>query len=92
MAQKKDVNAMGIALGLVFGIVNLVCLLLIFILPEFSLKYIFGSFAHGIDLTQIAITPTLSWLTLVGFVITISGGYLIGAVFAVLYNKFAKSK
>ena len=91
MAQKKDVKAMGIALGLVFGVVNLACLLLIFICPEFSLRYIFGSFSHGIDFTQIAITPTLSWLTLVGFVITIGGGYLIGILFAVLFNKFAKS-
>lgn len=73
MKQKKDVNAMGIVLGAIFGIVNLACLLLIFILPEISLKYIFGSFTHGIDFTQIAVTPTLSWLTLVGFVITIGG-------------------
>jgi hypothetical protein len=92
MVQKKDVNAMGIVFGLVFGIVNLVYLLIILILPEDSIRYIFGSFMYGVDFTQIAITPTLSWITLLGFVITILGGYLIGILFAIFYNKFAKGK
>lgn len=88
--KKKDVNVTGIALGLTFGIINLICLLLVFMFRDFSLKYLFGSFMHGINITQISITPILSGITLLGFVVTIGGGYLIGVIFAVIYNKFAK--
>lgn len=89
MTQKKDINATGIALALIFGIISLICLVLVLIAPTFALN-LFGSFMHGVDLTKIAITPTIGGKTLLGFVTALVGGYLIGIIFAAIYNKFAK--
>ena len=86
---KKDVNATGIALALTFLIVSVVCLLLLLIAQEFALN-LFGSFIHGIDLSKIAVTPTISGNTLLGLVVATVGGYVIGVIFAVIYNKFAR--
>ncbi len=87
--KRKDVNATGIALALTFGIISIICLLLVLINPAFALV-LFGSFMHGIDLTKISVTPSISGRTLLGFVVTVAGGYLIGVAFAAIYNKFAK--
>lgn len=87
--MKHDVNATGIALALTFGIISIVCLSLVLIAPSFALS-LFSSFMHGIDLTKIAITPSLGGRTLLGLIIAVVGGYLIGAIFATIYNKFAK--
>mgnify|MGYP001558136585 CR=1 FL=1 len=86
---KKNVNATGIALALTFLIVSIACLLLIFIAPKFTLN-LFGSFMHGIDLTKIAVTPSISGNTLLGIIVIVVGSYLIGVIFAAIYNKFAK--
>lgn len=87
--KKKDVNATGIALALTFGIISVICLLLILIAPAFALN-LFSSFVHGIDFTKVAITPSISGRTLLGFMVAIAGGYLTGVIFAVIYNKIAK--
>jgi len=86
---KKDVNATGIALALTLLVVSIVCLLLLLIAPTFSLR-LFGSFMHGIDLTKIAIAPSIGGKTILGLIVIAVGGYLIGALFAIIYNKFAK--
>lgn len=86
---KKDVNATGIALASIFGIVSIICLILVLIVPEFALN-LFGSFMHGIDLTQIATVPSVNGNTLLGFIVIIVSGYIIGVIFAAIYNKFAK--
>lgn len=86
---KKNINATGIALALTFLIVSIVCLLLVLIAPGFTLK-LFGSFMHGIDITKIAVTPSISINTILGIIAVAIGGYLIGVIFAAIYNKFAK--
>lgn len=86
---KKDVNATGIALALTLGIISILCLVLVLIAPVFALN-LFGSFMHGVDLSKIAITPTIGGRTLLGFIVALAGGYLIGVIFALIYNKFAK--
>ena len=86
---KKDINATGIALALTFLIVSIVCLLFVLIAPGFAVS-LFGSFMHGIDITKIAVTPSFSGNTLLGIIVVVVGGYLIGALFALIYNKFAK--
>lgn len=86
---KKDVNATGIAAGLTLGIISIICLILVLIAPGFALS-LFGSFMHGIDLSKIAITPSISGRTVLGLVVAVVGGYVIGVIFAAIYNKFAK--
>lgn len=87
--RKKDINATGLSLALTFGIISLICLILVFISPSFALT-LFGSFMHGIDMTKIAIIPVFSWITVRGFAVALIGGYAIGIIFAAIYNKFAK--
>ena len=87
--MKHDVNATGMALALTFGVISIICLLLVLIAPSFALS-LFGSFMHGIDLTKIAIAPSVSGRTLLGLIVAVVGGYIIGAIFATIYNKFAK--
>ena len=84
---KRNVHATGIALALTLTILNIVCLALLLIAPGFALG-LFGSFMHGIDVSKIAITPTLGLSPLLGLVVTLIGGYVIGILFAALYNKF----
>lgn len=87
--MKKDVNATGIALALTFAIISIICLAFVLIAPVFAVS-LFGSFMHGVDLTKIAVTPVIGGRTLLGFVVAVIGGYVIGVVFAVIYNKFAR--
>ena len=86
---KKDINATGIALALTLAILSVVCLLFLLIAPTLALN-LFGSFMHGVDLTKIAVTPSFGGKTLLGFLVVVVGGYLIGIIFAAIYNKFAK--
>ncbi len=85
--SRKNVNATGISLAITLTLINLICLLFLLIAPSFALS-LFGSFIHGIDLSGLAITPILGINTFVGIIVTFVGGYLIGVVFAALYNKF----
>jgi len=85
---KKDVNATGIALALTFATISIICLILVSIAPGFALN-LFGSFMHGVDLSKIAITPSIGGGTILGFIVAVVGGYLIGVTFAAIYNKFA---
>lgn len=86
---KKDVNATGIAAGLTLGIISIICLVLVLIAPGFALT-LFGSFMHGVDLSKIAITPSISGRTVLGLVVAVVGGYVIGVIFAAIYNMSEK--
>ena len=83
---QKNINATGITLAFTLVILNLVCLILLLLMPTFTLS-LFGSFMHGIDLTKIAITPVIDLNTLIGIVVTFIGGYILGIIFALIYNK-----
>ena len=89
--ENKNINATGIALAFTLGIISFVCLALFLVAPVFTLN-LFGSFMHGVDLTKIAITPTVGARTLLGFVVALVGGYLIGVIFSAIYNKLAGGK
>lgn len=87
--MKKDVNATGIALGVTFGALSIICLLALLISQSYAIK-LFNSITHGVDWAKIAITPSLGLNTLIGLIVVIVGGYLFGVLFAATYNKFAK--
>jgi len=83
---KRNVNAMGLALAVTLTLLNVFCLLLLLIAPNFFLG-LFGSFMHGLDLSKIAVIPVLSINTFLGIIVTFIGGYILGVVFATLYNR-----
>ena len=84
--SRRNINATGIAFAITLTLLNIVCLLLLIIAPNFTLS-LFGSFIHGVDLSKIAVTPNFGVDTFIGVIATFVGGYLIGVVFAAIYNK-----
>ena len=75
----------GIALGLVFAIVSLICAILVYVFPNAMLSLANNIF-HGIDITQIAQT-SLSWgSVVVGIVEVFVIGFVGGWLFGVVYN------
>lgn len=85
--RKINANATGFALAITLTLINIFCLLLLLIAPNFFLN-LFGSFMHGLDLSKIAVTPSIGADTFIGIIVTFVGGYIIGVVFATIYNKF----
>ena len=85
--MKKNIHTTAMALAVTLTLLNIFCLLFLIIAPNFA-QILFSSFMHSIDLSKIAVAPDLGINTIVGIIVTFIGGYLIGVVFAALYNKF----
>ena len=85
--EKLNVKAFALASASTFGIVSVVCALLFWIAPAFSLG-LFNNMMHGIDLASIAKTSFSLSSALVGLILAVILGYLGGALIALLYNKF----
>lgn len=66
---------------------SLTCLLLVILLPKSAMTYAANSLFHTLDVSQIATkTPDIA-SSAVGLAIAAAIGYLIGAVFAITYNR-----
>ena len=87
--MKLNVNATSLALSTVFGIVFIICAVLFWIAPAFTLN-LADYLVHGIDLSSIAETDVNFTSSLMGLILSVIIGYLIGYLFAITYNKFAK--
>ena len=85
MSNKLNVKKTGLTLAIVIGIVYIVCAILIAIAPTATVN-VFGALFHGIDISKIAATPTLG-RTILGLVEILALGYIVGWLFAVIYNK-----
>ena len=81
---KLNPKVVSFSLVVISAIVSLVCALLLALFPEASLKF-FGSIFHGIDMTKIAASVTLSGV-LTGLVAIIIVAFVTGWLFAVIYN------
>ena len=86
MTEKLNANRVGFALASVMGILSIVCTLLLVLIPGFTLNF-FSNIFHGIDITQIAKTSVTFGEFLIGLIEVLIGSYLIGWVFAKIYNK-----
>ena len=86
MTEKINANNVGLALSGVMGVLSVVCALLLVLIPGFTLNF-FSNIFHGIDITQIAKTSVTFGEFLIGLVEVLIGSYLIGWVFAKMYNK-----
>ena len=76
----------GIALGLVFAIMSLICAILVYIFPNGMIS-LANNIAHGIDFSQIAKT-SFSWgRVIVGIIETFIIGFIGGWLFGLIYNK-----
>ena len=86
MAEKLKPKTAGYALASVAGIVSFICLLLVIIARDFALN-LFGAIFHGIDLSQIAADNITLGSAILGFVEVVIAGFILGWLFAVIYNK-----
>ncbi len=89
MADKLKPKATGYALASVAGIVSLACLLLVVIAKEFTIN-LFGAIFHGIELSQIAADNITIGSAVLGFVEVVVIGFILGWLYAVVYNWFSK--
>ena len=86
MAEKMKPKAAGYALASVAGIVSLVCILLVVVARDFTIN-LFGAIFHGIDLSQIAADNITISSAVLGFVEVVVIGFILGWLFAAIYNK-----
>ena len=80
-------KSVGYSLALVAGIVYLACAILVVIMPTWTVN-VFSALFHGIDITEIARASVPLTTAILGLVEIIVMGYLVGWLFAVVYNKF----
>ena len=85
---KLDVKAIGLTSAIITAIIYIACFLIVLIFGASSLKF-FSLFIHGIDLTSLATNPNLGTGVL-GLIISVIVAYILGALFALTYNKYSK--
>lgn len=90
MVNKLDVKTTALAVGTTAAVLYILCVVFYTLAPELANSF-FADISHGIDITPlIRTTPVPLSSTIAGFVeITISG-FLVGALFAKIYNYFVK--
>lgn len=80
----------ALALGLLSGIIYLVCALFVWLYPLGAIKF-FNYWFHGIDISKIANSTPINFSTfLIGLLSAVIFSALAGAIFAGLYNKCFK--
>lgn len=85
MNDKLSPKRVSLSLAYVTAIVSIVCASLIAIFPLGAVN-LFGSIFHGIDISKIAVA--LSWQNVIlGTIVAIVLAFIIGWLFAVIYNK-----
>ena len=85
MGDKLSPKRVSLSLGIVTGIISIICALLILIAPESTTK-LFGAIFHGIDVSQITKPITLNG-ALIGTIEVIVIALIVGWLFATIYNK-----
>ena len=89
MANKLSPKAAAFALAGVSGLLYLVCVILIVIAPEATIKF-FGSLFHGINIELITQKSISFSSAIVGFVEILIGSLITGWLFAKIYNYYSK--
>ncbi len=89
MATKLNVKSLGIASASVWGIAYIVCVLALLLAPNLTIQ-VFDYLTHGIDIASIAKTSVTLGSALIGLILSLIFGYVLGALFARIYNKLAK--
>lgn len=81
------VHPTGLAFGLTAGLVYVLCAALVALWPAQTVNF-FSNWFHGIDLTKIYVVPQITFGNFItGFIGAVIAAYLVGAFYAVVYNK-----
>jgi len=87
MADKLSPRRVANTFGIVFTGVSLLCAIFVLIFPGTAMS-LFNNIFHGIDITQIAKTSVSFGSIIIGLIEAFVLGWIIGWLFAVVYNKF----
>lgn len=87
--DKLDNKVVGLALATTSVILYIICAVLYWVIPETLVNYANYLF-HGIDITLITNKSMTFGNTIIGLILIFISSYLIGALFASLYNYFVK--
>ncbi len=87
--MKHNPTATANAAGITTAIVFFVCRAAFVIAPDLSMN-IGKSWFHGIDISLIAAQNVASNSFFLGLISATVGAWLVGYLFAVIYNKFVK--
>lgn len=89
--MKLDQKAIGLSLGIVSAFTYLVCIIFIAVFPTQTMNF-FGWLIHIDNLSDILGARNITLANaIIGLVILFALGYAVGWLFAVLYNKSARS-
>ncbi|MBI2547286.1 MAG: hypothetical protein HYW23_02460 [Candidatus Aenigmarchaeota archaeon] len=88
---KLNLTITALALAVTSAIAYVACVLLIAVFGQ-PVVSLFGTIFHGIDITKIATTGTSLTDIATGFVVIFVLALFAGALFAKVYNWFAKGK
>ena len=87
--DKLNNKVIGLALATTSVVLYVICALLYWIIPETLVNYANYLF-HGIDITLITNKSMTLGSTVIGLILIFVSSYLIGTLFASLYNYFIK--
>ena len=87
--DKINSRVVGITLAITSIVIYIMCAVLYWIIPETLTKYVNYLF-HGIDISLITNKAMTLGNTIIGLVLIFISSYLVGVLFASLYNYFSK--
>ncbi|HUY88236.1 MAG TPA: DUF5676 family membrane protein [Pirellulales bacterium] len=87
-----SVKRFGFAAGATAALLYLGCVFFMLTVPHEAVIDVFNSFLHGWDVTQMMRWDMPWWEAILGVLETFILGWLVGSVFAVLYNLGAPRK
>lgn len=87
--MKHHPMATANALAITMGVVYIVCRQAFVLAPEFAMS-VGRSWFHGIDISKIATRTVPADNFVLGLVTAVIGAWLVGYLFAVVYNRFVK--
>lgn len=87
--EKLSPKVVGKAVAVFTGIVSVVCWIFVSIARDGAI-WLMNMLAHSLDWGSIAVKPVTFASGIIGLVIWIAIGYILGALFAYVYNKFAQ--
>jgi len=88
MVNKLSEKGIAFASAVLTAISYIICFAIVLVFKESSLKF-FNLFFHGIDLTSLATTPSIT-NGIIGLIMSVIVAYVSGWIFAIVYNKSTK--
>lgn len=87
--MKHEPNATANAVAVTVALIYVVCAVVVVLLPDLAMS-VAQSWFHGLDLSKISAFNVTPGSFVLGLITSTAGAWLIGYVFANVYNYFVK--